>query len=259
MHMQKIKVKNYREIGCAECLRGAELDFDFSMAFQPIVDVSMKTVFAQEALARGIGDQPAGEVFKHVNDENRYAFDQACRVKAVYLASKLKIPSLLSINFMPNAVYRPELCIRTTLAAAKEFGFPLQRIMFEVTESERVGDVPHLHSIISHYKEQGFLTALDDFGAGFSGLNMLADLEVDTLKIDMHLARDIDTHERKQAIVKGIVSTCTDLGIKVIAEGVETHNEFKTLRSLGIDLFQGYFFARPSYEALADIAWDNVM
>ncbi|MCG8611869.1 MAG: EAL domain-containing protein [Pseudomonadales bacterium] len=254
-----ITVKNYRNLGCKECLNGAGLDFDFSMAFQPIVDVVSQTVFAQEALARGIGDTPAGTVFQHVNDDNRYAFDQACRVKAVRLASKLNISSLLSINFMPNAVYRPELCIRTTLAAAEEFDFPITRIMFEVTESEKVEDVPHLHSIISHYTDQGFVTALDDFGAGFSGLNTLADLDVDVLKIDMHLARDIHLNARKRAIVKGITATCEELGIKIIAEGVETQAEYKVLRALGITLFQGYLIARPTYEALAEIAWHNLI
>lgn len=251
-------VKNFREIGCNECLNGAGLDFDFTMAFQPIVDVSSRTVFAQEALVRGIGDLPAGTVFSHVNDENRYAFDQACRVKAVSLAARLNITSMLSINFMPNAVYRPELCIRTTLAAASEYGFPVNRIMFEVTESEKVDDIPHLQSIFNYYQELGFSTALDDFGAGFSGLNMLSDLDINVLKLDMHLARDIDKNHRKHAIVKGVTAACQELGIKVIAEGVETQAEFAALRSIGINLFQGFLFARPTYEAQANVDWSQI-
>lgn len=252
------EVNNFRNIGCKECLDGAALDFEFSMAFQPIVDVRSKTVFAQEALVRGIGGLSAGEVFKNVNANNIYAFDQACRVKAINLASKLNMDSLLSINFMPNAVYRPELCIRTTLAAAAEFAFPVDQIMFEVTESEKVRDVPHLQSIISHYQKQGFVTALDDFGAGYSGLNTLADLEVDVLKIDMYLVRNINSNSRKHAIVRGIAATCQELGVRMIAEGVETRDEFTSLREFGIELFQGYYFARPSYESLADIAWNKV-
>lgn len=249
---------NYRNIACSECLHGAGLDFDFTMAFQPIVDVSSQTIFAHESLVRGLGDRPAGTVFKHVNDHNRYAFDQACRVKAVNLAARLNMSSMLSINFMPNAVYRPELCIRTTLAAAEEFGFPAKRIMFEVTESEKVEDIAHLQSIFLHYQERGFVTALDDFGAGFSGLNMLAELDVNILKLDMYLVRDIDKNKRKHAIVRGVIAACQELGIKIIAEGVETRNELDALRALGIDLFQGFFFARPAYESLATIDWDKV-
>jgi len=251
-------VKNYRDLGCSECLDGTVLDFDFTMAFQPIVDVSTRTVFAQEALVRGIGNLPSGTVFQNVNDDNRYAFDQACRVKAVSLAAGLNISSLLSINFMPNAVYRPELCIRTTLKAAEEFGFPLARIMFEVTESEKVDDVAHLQSIFSYYRQCGFITALDDFGAGYAGLNMLADLDVSVLKLDMHLARGVDDNIRKHAIVRGIVTTCKELGIKVIAEGVETRDEYLTLHALGVDLFQGFYFGRPAYESLVNVDWSEI-
>ncbi len=251
------EIKNFRKLGCNECLNGTGLDFDFTMAFQPIVDVASRTVYAQEALVRGIGDLPAGTIFQHVNDNNRYAFDQACRVKAVNLAAKLNITSLLSINFMPNAVYRPELCIRTTLAAAEEYNFPISRIMFEVTESEKVEDIDHLQSIFNYYQQKGFITALDDFGAGYSGLNMLADLDVSVLKLDMYLSRDIDKNKRKHAIVRGINATCQEMGIKVIAEGVETRDEFIALRDIGVDLFQGFYFARPAYEALATIEWDN--
>lgn len=252
------EVKNYRDLGCDECLNGAELGFDFTMAFQPIVDVSTQSVFAQEALVRGIGNQPAATIFQHVNDDNRYAFDQACRVKAVNLASQLNVSSLLSINFMPNAVYRPELCIRTTLRAAEEYGFPVSSIMFEVTESEKVRDSAHLQAILDHYHERGFMTAIDDFGAGYAGLNMLASLDIDVLKLDMLLARDIDSNKRKHAIVRGIVATCNELGIKVIAEGVETKEEFLALQDIGISLFQGFYFARPAFESIATIDWANI-
>jgi EAL domain-containing protein (putative c-di-GMP-specific phosphodiesterase class I) len=158
-------------LSCSECANGAGLDFEFTMAFQPIVNTTTKQVFAQEALVRGLKNESAAEVFTKVNDSNRYRFDQACRVKAIKLASELKINSLLSINFLPNAVYRPELCIRATLAAAEEYRFPINRIIFEITEGEKVVDYPHLRHIVDHYKLRGFMTAIDDFGAGYSGLN----------------------------------------------------------------------------------------
>ena len=252
------EVKNYRELGCSECLNGAGLDFDFTMAFQPIVDMATCTVFAHEALVRGIGNLPAGDVFKHVNDDNRYAFDQACRVKSVNLAARLNMSSMLSINFMPNAVYRAELCIRTTVRAANQCNFPLERVMLEVTEAEKMEDTLHLQSILGHYQQCGFTTALDDFGAGYAGLNMLADIHVSILKLDMHLVRDVHRNGRKHAIVKGIVATCEELGIRVIAEGVEHAEELSTLRALGIELFQGFYFARPAYEGLAKINWGDI-
>jgi EAL domain-containing protein (putative c-di-GMP-specific phosphodiesterase class I) len=245
--------KDFRELSCFECASGAALDFDFTMAFQPIVDVRSGEVFAQEALVRGPNDEPSEHIFQQVHAENRYRFDQSCRVKAIHLASRLGIRSLLSINFMPNAVYRPELCIRTTLAAAERYGFPVERIVFEITEGEKVEDHAHLRGIIECYRQQGFLTAIDDFGAGYSGLNLLAELQTDLLKLDIALVRNIDKDKSRRAIVKGVLQVCSELAIRVIAEGVETRDEYAVLRRLGVELFQGYYFAKPAFQRLVEV------
>jgi len=243
-----------RATGCSECNGSVDLDFDFTMAFQPIIDVERGGVFAHEALVRGLQQESAGHVFERVNDGNRYRFDQSCRVKAVEMAARLGMDSMLSINFMPNAVYRPELCIRTTLHAAETYGFPVERIIFEITESEKIEDHEHLRRIVEHYKQCGFKTAIDDFGAGYAGLNLLSDIQTDLIKLDMALIRDIDKNTPRQAIVRGILQVCGDLGITVIAEGVERREEFETLQSFGIGLFQGFYFARPAFEALHECA-----
>ena len=223
------------------------------MAFQPIVDAAKRDIFAHEALVRGERGEPAGSVFAHVDRSNLYRFDQSCRVKAITLAAQLDMQSRLSINFMPNAVYKPELCIRTTLNAAHESGFDVERIIFEATEAERIEDQPHLRRIIEHYQAQGFATAIDDFGAGYAGLGLLAEFQPDIIKLDMALVRGIDTDRTRQAIVRGITWVCRELDIRVIAEGVETRDEYHALRDFGIELFQGYYFARPAFEALATV------
>lgn len=243
----------YRPMGCAECANGTALEFDFSMAFQPIVDIAKREVFAYEALARGLNGEPAGEVFKQVNEQNRYKFDQTCRVKAVKLASELGMQNFLSINFMPNAVYKPELCIRTTLNAAAEYNFPVDKIVFEFTEDEEVINFQHLANIVDHYKQQGFKTAIDDFGAGHSGMTLLANVHPDIIKIDMALIRDIEQDKRRQLIVKSISQLCADLSIEVIVEGVETEGEYHCLEDLGIRLIQGYYLAHPMFETLPAI------
>ncbi len=243
--------KDYRPLGCGECAGGRVLDFDFTMAFQPIVNTATHEVFAHEALARGLHEEPAGQVLAQVNDGNRYRFDQTCRAKAVRLAARLGMPSLLSINFMPKAVYRPELCIRTTLEAAETHGFPVERIILEITESEKVDDHAHLRDIVNHYAACGFKTAIDDFGAGYAGLNLLSEIQTDIIKLDMALIRNIDGDKVRQAIVKGILQVCRDLAVTVIAEGVETREDLTVLQSFGVELFQGYHFAKPAFEALA--------
>ncbi|MGV3591733.1 MAG: EAL domain-containing protein [Gammaproteobacteria bacterium] len=244
---------DFRELTCSNCTEGSLLDFDFSMALQPIIDVRTRTIFAHEALVRGLNGEGAAAVFQHVNDSNRYRFDQTCRVKAVRLASQLNLPGLLSINFMPNAIYRAELCIRTTLAAAEQYEFPVERILFEATEGERVDDADHMKEIFRHYNSRGFQTAIDDFGAGFAGLNLLAEFQPHLIKIDMGLVRNIHLDRARRAIVRGITVTCADLDIRIIAEGIECAEELQTLTDLGIELFQGYYFARPAFEALPDV------
>lgn len=245
---------DFRPLGCSECVNGGALGFDFSMAFQPIVDAEAGVVFAYEALARGLEGQSAASVFSHVSDQNRYRFDQTCRVKAIQLAAHLAMQCRLSINFMPNAVYKPELCIRTTLRAAEQYRFPVERIIFEITEGEKIQDHARLREIIKHYQSIGFLTAIDDFGAGYSGLNLLAEFQPDLVKLDMALIRNIHQDKSRQAIVRGILLVCEEMGIQVIAEGIEDHQEYRVLWDFGVRLLQGYLFAKPAFEALPQVA-----
>lgn len=246
--------------GCGACKTDEGLDFDFDYAYQPIVDLSRREIVAHEALVRGPNGESAFSVLSKVTDANRYMFDQACRVRAIRGAAQLGMMELLSINFLPNAVYRPDACIRSTFAAAKEYRFPIEQIIFEVTESEQVVNRPHLVNIFREYRRFGFHTSIDDFGAGYAGLNLLSEFQPDIIKIDMELVRSIDTSAPRQAIVAGIVSICRALDIKVLAEGIETAAERDFLRAVGIDLMQGYLFSRPAFRALGKVeesAWGD--
>ena len=110
-----------------------------------------------------------------------------------------------------------------------------------------------------YYKRLGFATAIDDFGAGYSGLNLLADFQPDYLKLDIKLVRDIHRDRSRQAIVSGIVTVCRDLGVRIVAEGVEQVDEARWLRDAGIRYFQGYLFARPAFEALPAVTIDPAL
>ena len=238
---------------CSACRDGDPLDFQFSYAYQPILDVKRHSLFAHEALVRGPAGESAFSVLSQVNEDNRYKFDQACRVKAIQTAAAISLPSRLSINFMPNAIYKPELCIRTTLEAARQFNFPVDRIIFETVEGEQVNDGKWLAQVLKEYQRIGFLTAIDDFGAGFAGLNLLADFHPDIIKLDMGLVRDIHTNKSRQAIVRGIACIAGELNIMLVAEGVEVLDEYLCLRDLGIDLMQGYLFSKPLFESCVQL------
>lgn len=244
---------NSKSPGCQHCRRTEPLDIEFSMAFQPIVDLSTQSVFGYEALVRGRDNEGADSVLSLLNDDNRYGFDQSIRVKAINLAAQLKLEGVLSINFLPNAVYQPEACIRATLKAAEELNFPTCRIMFEVTEGEKIVDHGHLKRIFLEYKRHNFITAIDDFGAGYCGLNLLVDWQPDIIKLDMSLTRNIHNDKVRRSVVFGILNVCRDLSIRVIAEGIECADECRVLAEEGVDLFQGYFFAKPGFEYLPPI------
>jgi EAL domain-containing protein (putative c-di-GMP-specific phosphodiesterase class I) len=241
-------------VSCSACRDGDREAWDITMAFQPIVDTEKGTVFAHEALVRGRDGAGAAEVLGRVDAANRYAFDQACRVRALECAAVAGLPALLSINFLPNAVYNPEHCLRATLEAAQRHAWPLSRIIFEVTEHEEIADHRHLVSILEAYRRRGLLTAIDDFGAGFAGLNLLADFQPDLLKLDMGLVRGIDGDRTRQRIVGHVSRLCDELGVRVIAEGIESEGEYAALRDLGIVLQQGFLFARPLVGAVPAVS-----
>lgn len=227
------------------------LPFDFTMAFQPIVDLEAGNIHAYEALVRGPQGESAASVIGQVTDELMYHFDQACRVKAIELASQLDMRETLSINFMPNAVYEPQACIQATLEACSRVGWPTARINFEITETELVKDRQHLRNIIDSYRAMGFTTALDDFGNGYANLDLLTDLRPDILKIDRELVRDCDQDPRRQSLLKAVIGLAAELDIRLVAEGIEREEEALWLRDQGIVMQQGFFFARPAVEALS--------
>jgi EAL domain-containing protein (putative c-di-GMP-specific phosphodiesterase class I) len=245
------------KVGCQGCRSSEPLPFDFTMAFHPIVDLDRGVVWGYEALVRGAQGQPAGQILSQVDESRQYKFDQACRVKAIELAGRLfprTDETRLSINFMPNAVYEPAACIRTSLETARRVGFDTRRIMFEFTENERMVDTKHVARIIAEYKRLGFITAIDDFGAGHAGLNLLANLQTDLIKIDMEIIRGVTDSAARRAIIAGILVMARALDITIIAEGIETEAELATLRDAGIDLFQGFLFAKPALEDLPTVS-----
>ncbi|VXD00055.1 EAL domain-containing protein [Sphingomonas sp. 8AM] len=240
---------------CQGC-RSEAARFDLAMAFQPIVDVVAERIWAYEALVRGPAGQSAATVLGTVTPDNRYAFDQQCRVAAITQAVEAGIVATgakLSINFLPNAVYSPLACIQLTLKTAAATGFPADRLIFEFTENEEMVDTTHVATIIETYQRMGFTTALDDFGAGHAGLALLAKFQTDVIKLDMELVRGIDRSPPRRMIVEGLLALFSRMGITALAEGIETVGEYEVLRDMGVRYMQGYLLARPGLGTLP--AW----
>jgi EAL domain-containing protein (putative c-di-GMP-specific phosphodiesterase class I) len=225
-------------------------DFTATFAFQPIADISTRKVFAYEALTRGKGGESAASVFSAIPQANLHAFDHAARLAAVRLASRLGLEEKISLNVMPGCIESMPDSLDRVIECAVNVGLSPSQLMLEITEGEAVQRPKEFSQWLERYRAQGVCLAIDDFGAGYSGLNLLAWFQPDLIKLDMHLVRDVDRAGPRQAIARAVLQVCDDLGIEVIAEGVETIGEFAWFRRVGVRLFQGYLLARPAFEAL---------
>lgn len=228
--------------------KGRETNYSF--ACQPIVDSVDRRVVSFEMLVRGANGEPALSVIDSVPEFERYAFDNGLRERAIAMAAQLGIKCNINLNLLPGCLAGQDDALSATVAMAEDCGISPDRLILEVTETEIIEDLPHFSEIINRYRALGVMVAIDDFGAGYSGLNLLANFMPDSIKIDMSLIRDVNANGPRQAIVRGIVRTCADLGIDVVAEGVESEREWRWCEDEGIQLFQGYFFARPGFEDL---------
>ena len=229
----------------------------FTFSFQPIVDVKAREVFSYEALIRGVGGEPAGRILEQVPVEQILQFDQKARAAAIGLAARLGIGARLNLNFVPHGLNSPA-SILTTLEAAKQNHICIERLVLEVTEGTLIEDQAQFALRMNEFRGQGLNVAIDDFGAGYSGLNLLADFQPDLVKLDMKLVRGIERHGPRQAIVRAIIQVCYDLGIDVIAEGVETVEEYYWLNNAGVRLYQGYLFAKPAFESFPAVHFPEI-
>jgi EAL domain-containing protein (putative c-di-GMP-specific phosphodiesterase class I) len=230
----------------------------YTFAFQPIVDAVARTIVSQEALIRGLNQESAWQILQQVPPVNRNLFDQESRLQAIYLAMRLGLKTLLNLNFPPQGLQDSPRSILSIIEAANAAHLPVERIVLEVTEGEVINDPAQFSKLINQYRSYGLKLAIDDFGKGYSGLNLLSDFQPDQIKLDIELVRDIDRNGPRQAIVGALCQICLDLGIDVIAEGVESVDEYAWLASEGIRFFQGFLFARPAFEAFATVHYPDL-
>ena len=228
--------------------------FEFSFAFQPIVDARNREIVSFEALVRGPHGEPSASVFAQVPKYDFPRFDEICRSKAIYLASRLNIPNRLNLNLSAQSIYEIDLSIMTTFQASIHSGIPVENIIFEVLEMESLTDQRNLLQYLRLIQDFGFTTAIDDFGAGYSGLKLLAEYQPNYIKLDRFLIGNIQQDFVKQSVFSGVKHICDQMAIEIVAEGVENAAEYHWLSEAGISIFQGYYFARPAFEALPDVA-----
>ena len=201
--------------------------------FQPVVSVADPSeVFAYECLLRGLDGRGAlvspGGMFEATRRAGLlFNLDRAARTKAVWEASELGLAQRVFINFDPASIYDPAYCLRSTMGAVQRSGLSPDRIVFEVTESEEIKDHKHLRNVLNFYRERGFGVALDDLGWSYGSLELLGALHPDFIKLDMRPARNVDQDPYRAAIASKLLELAKDLGVAVVAEGVETEEQWR--------------------------------
>ena len=220
--------------------------------FQPIMSAAEPgEVFAYECLTRGLTHDgamiPPNVLFGAARSADMlFSLDRLARLTAIRSAVARGVTGRLFINFNPSSIYTPSHCLRTTFQAAAAAGLEPSRIVFEVVESEEVGDAAHLLNILKVYRQAGFKVALDDVGAGYNSLNLLTQLRPDYVKLDMGLVRGVDADPYRARVVGKLLEMARELDVRTVVEGVETVGEWEWARDHGADFVQGYLFARPA-------------
>lgn len=222
----------------------------YTFAFQPIVDIDKGEIFSYEALIRGLGQEPASQVLSKIPPSQLHKFDEESRILALRLAAHLGLSARLNLNFLPRSHETSPHVITSLLKTAESLGIRPGQLVIEILERELISDFTTFNKFVNECRAAGVIFAIDDFGSGYAGLNLLAEFQPNLIKLDMQLIRDIQRSGPRQAIVRGIMRTCLDLGIDIIAEGVESIEEFQWLRREGISLYQGNLLFMPAFEAL---------
>lgn len=225
--------------------------------FQPIISLTSGFVLGYEALSRITCEsefESPETLFVAASEYNRlWDLELLCRTTALEAAHKFIFPPYnkkLFVNVNPYIMHDNTFKKGFTREYLKQYRISPNNIIFEITERHMIDDMIAFRSTINHYKSQDYNIALDDVGAGYSGLNLISEVNPHYIKLDMNLIRNINTEHVKRALVKGMVEFSKASNNKIIAEGIETYEELETVINLGVEYGQGYYIQKPNEEVL---------
>jgi EAL domain-containing protein (putative c-di-GMP-specific phosphodiesterase class I)/GGDEF domain-containing protein len=226
------------------------LEDRLATVFQPVVDLRDRSVLGLEALSRG----PEGTFFHaplrlfELAAESDLAFelDRKCRRRALACARSLPEGKKLFINVLPSALYDPEFQGDSLIAQLEPLGLSPDRIVLEITEDSAIENYDVFAESLADLTRLGFRIAVDDVGAGYSGLEKIAHLNPSYLKLDRELIKDIDSSHIRREMSRALKNFAEKIGSTIIAEGIEREAELRTLVDLGIQFGQGFLLARPA-------------
>ena len=218
---------------------------------QPIADRKGRIVGA-EALVRWIHPDrgflspgafiPVFEKNGMIVEVDKHMWRCACEILSRW--QKHNSDLFISVNISPKDFYFVDV-VSEIRKLVEEFGLEPSKLRIEITETVMMNDAENRMHILDDFRKLGFIVEMDDFGSGYSSLNMLKDMPVDVLKIDMKFLGKTSDKAKARTIVKNIIKLSKELGITALTEGVETQDQYEILAEMGCNLFQGYYFAKP--------------
>jgi len=218
--------------------------------FQPIVSLKHNKIYGYEALIRGPSDSCLHSpinLFDAASRIGRLAeLDLLCRETAIKRFGQLNLPHKLFVNTIPAALLNPEYQHGLTLSFLEKAGIPASQIVIELTEQYPIDDYSLMREATEHYRKMGFSIAIDDLGAGYSGLRTWSELKPDFVKLDRHFMQNIHEDEQKKHFVQSMIDIAKSVNCQVVGEGIEVRAEYITANEVELDFVQGYYFARPT-------------
>jgi EAL domain-containing protein (putative c-di-GMP-specific phosphodiesterase class I) len=218
-------------------------------AYQPIVLIKNRTILGYEALsrgARGTGLETADDLFGAAEDhELLVELDRLCRRRALLSSARVPSSARIFVNTLPGTIRDPQFRGKPLIDFLDKTQVSPDRIVIEITEKLVIENYSLFREAMAYFTDLGMSFAVDDVGAGYSGLESIARLKPHFLKIDTNLVRDVHESLVNREMVKAILSLGSGIGATVIAEGIQGADEASALLAMGVDYGQGYYLARP--------------
>lgn len=224
-------------------------------ALQPIVHTKSRRITSVEALLRGPNGESPHAVLSAVAPNRLHDFDLRSKADAIALAAALRLDCTLSVNLLPMSLVANDDAVDFLVQQCQKHHWPCHQLLVEITEEEAITHFDDFIKAVHKLRASGIQVAIDDFGAGHAGLSLLADFQPDKLKVDKRIIQGVSSSGPRQAIVRSVIEFCFCLGITVVAEGVESFEDWCWLQSAGVRRFQGYLFARPSLQGMNPVNW----
>lgn len=233
--------------------------YSHHFAFQPIVDLELMEITSIEALIRGADGCSPYELFEKLTPSQLHKLDIDSKLTALEMFSEMQFDGFMSINLLPMSLLEYPDSVKMISEHAQRLGLKRDNVIIEITEQEAIANINDFNDLANSIRTNGMRLAIDDFGAGYAGLFLLADFQPHKLKIDRSIILGVANHGPRQAIVGAIMYITSRLGIEVIAEGVDNEQDLKWLISAGIKNIQGFYFAEPKFMGIPDVTWPSFL